>query len=63
MKLLNGNTAPRVRSSEGCTVLECGCAYTDVLWLQMCDAEYAEWHARHVTAHTAHKATLREPLP
>lgn len=47
MKLLNGNTHVRVRNSDGCTVLECGCAHTDTRWLQMCDAHHAEWFKRH----------------
>lgn len=50
MHLLNGYTEIRVRSSEGCTVLPCGCAHTDTRWIQMCDACYAEWSARHSAA-------------
>lgn len=42
MHLLNGNTLTRQRSSEGCTVLPCGCAHTDTTWLQMCDEHWQE---------------------
>ena len=38
--LLNGSTEIRIRSSDGCTVLPCGCAHTDTHWLQMCDPCY-----------------------
>lgn len=47
-------TDVRVRSSEGCTVLDCGCAHTDVAWLQMCDVHAAEWQARHDDALLEH---------
>lgn len=45
--LLNGSAAPRVKSSDGCTVLPCGCAHTEREWLQFCDAHMAEWRAMH----------------
>jgi hypothetical protein len=35
--LLNGSTQARVKSSDDVTVRPCGCAHTDVMWLQMCD--------------------------
>ena len=44
--LLNGNKTERVRSSEGCTVLDCGCAATATEWVQMCEPHFAEWDAR-----------------
>lgn len=62
MHLLNGTSAARARSSDGVTVLECGCAYSEKAWLQMCDAEYSAWHDRHVAAAIAHRATLAQPL-
>ena len=58
MILLNGNTTPRVRSSEGCTVLPCGCAHTEREWLQLCDAHGSEWQSLHDAARIAHAATL-----
>jgi len=63
MKLLNGNTSQRVRSSDDCTVTECGCASTEREWLQFCDAHYADWRNAHDAAAIAHKATLEERLP
>ena len=50
LHLLNGTPAPRVRSSEDCTVLECQCAHTDSKWLRMCAAHWAEWSDRHEAA-------------
>lgn len=47
MHLVNGSTEVRHRSSDGCTVLTCGCAHTDTRWLQLCSAHYADWHALH----------------
>jgi hypothetical protein len=38
--LLNGTTQARVKSSDDVTVYPCGCAYNDVMWLQMCDPHY-----------------------
>lgn len=54
--LLNGHTEPRVKSSEGCTVLPCGCAFTDwpSEWRQMCAPSAAEHFARHADALRAH---------
>lgn len=52
--LIGDNKAPRVRNSEGCVVLECGCAHSDTHYLQMCDAHYREWHALHESAHRSH---------
>jgi len=63
MKLLNGNATPRVRSSEGCTVLACGCAHTDVTWLQLCDAHWFEWSGLHDAARAGHVATFKEYRP
>lgn len=50
MKLLNGSTEVRSRNSEGTTVLACGCAHTDVMWLQMCEPHHAETAALHEQA-------------
>lgn len=52
--LMNGVTEIRVRSSEGCTVLGCGCASTDVMWLQMCFVHHALWSPLHAEAARAH---------
>lgn len=49
--LLNGNTEPRVRNSEGLLVLPCGCAHGDTHWHQMCAAHHAAWKALHDAAH------------
>lgn len=57
MKLLNGTKEPRSRNSEGCTVLDCGCAHTPTTWLQMCDAHYAEDHTLHEQARLDHLAS------
>jgi hypothetical protein len=61
--LINGSTAVRVRSSEDCTVLDCGCAHSAVLWTQMCLAHWSAWSELHATARMAHVATLQERLP
>jgi len=53
--LLNGSKEIRQRNSEGCVVLPCGCAHTDVLWLQMCDADYQPDAALHAQAAADHK--------
>ena len=60
MLLLNGHAEPRVRNSEGCTVLPCGCAHLEREWVQMCDAHGAEWQALHDAARIAHAATLQQ---
>lgn len=52
--LLNGTDRPRERSSEGCTVHDCGCAHTDLAWLQMCGEHHSEWETRHVAASIDH---------
>lgn len=49
--LINGSTVVRSRESEGTTILECGCAFTDspYQWTQMCRphcVETAELHER-----------------
>lgn len=54
--LLNGNTAERSRSSDGCTVYPCGCAHTDTHWLQLCDAHYGPTLALHQQARQDHAA-------
>ena len=54
LHLLNGTAAPRVKSSDGCAVLPCGCAHTDVTWLQMCDVHFAEFAALHGAAKLSH---------
>lgn len=60
-RLLNGHTSVRVKSSDGVTVLPCGCAYSEREWLQMCDAEWKEWHARHVAALSGRDARSTNP--
>lgn len=51
---MNGYTSERVKSSEGTTVLDCGCAYTPARYLQMCDPHYQPWHQRHEQARFDH---------
>lgn len=58
MKLLNDNTTPRVRSSDGVTVSPCGCAYSDREWLQMCDADWSEFDALGRAARAARDAGM-----
>jgi len=53
--LLNGSKEIRQRNSDGVTVLPCGCAHTDVLWLQMCDGDYQVEAALHAQAAADHK--------
>jgi hypothetical protein len=60
MRLLNGNTTVRQRNSEGCTILPCGCAHTDVLWLQMCDPCATEYDIYRVEAQRAHESITNE---
>lgn len=48
--LLNGSTAPRVKSSDGVTVLPCGCAHTAgeiQTFLQMCAPCHEVWKILH----------------
>lgn len=54
VRLMNDATEARVRSSEGCNVLPCGCAHSDVAWLQLCDAHWQDWHMLHTRARPAH---------
>lgn len=56
--LLNGSTEIRVRSSEGTTVLDCGCAYTEQpsRWIQMCDPDFQADNALHEQARLNHLA-------
>lgn len=58
--LLNGNKTERQRNSEGCTVYPCGCAHTDVLWLQMCDTDYQPTFALRERARIDHESNNRE---
>jgi hypothetical protein len=58
LHLMNGNTVPRVRSSDGCTVLPCQCAHTEREIVQMCDLHWLEWRNLHDAARIAHAATL-----
>jgi hypothetical protein len=53
IRLVNGNTQQRVRNSEGCTVLDCGCAHTAIEYLQMCDKHFTEWQKLHERASQA----------
>ena len=56
VKLMNGHTEQRVRSSDGCTVLPCGCPHAEREIVQMCDEHYAEFDARHRQARSDHDA-------
>ena len=47
---LNGNTHIRERSTESATVLPCGCAHNDTVWLQMCTEHLAECRAHHLAS-------------
>lgn len=60
--LVNGTSAPRSRSSEGVTVLDCGCAHTATHWLQMCRPHYAEDSAIHEAALVIHAGRGAAPL-
>ena len=62
MRLLNGNATERSRSSDGTRVLDCGCAHTDVMWLQMCDAHAAETDALHAQAQGDHTCSILHSL-
>lgn len=57
IQLLNGSKAARVKSSDGVTVLACGCAHSEREWSQMCYAHYQEWRAVHVDAQSNRKVT------
>lgn len=55
--LVNGSKAPRVYNSEGCTVLPCGCAYTEGvagMWLQFCRPHWAQLEELRAEARRAH---------
>jgi len=52
--LVNGFTEVRKRNSDGCTVLPCQCAHTDVMWLQMCRPHFEEDGNLHAEAQTEH---------
>jgi hypothetical protein len=63
LHLMNGAKAPRVKNSEGCTVLDCGCAFIEVAgiqqWVQMChgpesENHYTDWLDTHARAHAQH---------
>ena len=58
MILLNGNHSPRVRSSDGTVVLDCGCAHTDTHWQQLCDLHGMEWKNVHDSAALEHAARI-----
>jgi hypothetical protein len=53
--LLNGSKAERVKNSEGCTILSCGCAHLEREWIQMCETHHAEHEARHQLAQQQHQ--------
>lgn len=44
---MNGLIHVRVKASEGCAVLACGCAHNETMWLQLCDTHYQEWLQLH----------------
>ena len=52
--LVNGSKEIRVRNSEGCTVLPCQCAHTDVMWAQMCHPHFEEDRNLHAEAQNSH---------
>jgi hypothetical protein len=53
--LVNGSKDVRVRNSEGCTVLDCGCAHDPIQWLQQCRAHNDEANALHAQAAADHR--------
>lgn len=53
---VNGQKHIRVRDSEGCTVLPCGCAHAEVMWLQLCDEHYQELMRERREAYLSHRA-------
>lgn len=57
--LVNGQRHTRTRGSEGCTVLECGCAHAEVMWLQLCDLHWQEWSRERRDAYLAQRAHTR----
>jgi hypothetical protein len=57
--LLNGNKAERIKQSEGCTILPCGCAHLEREWIQMCETHHAEHEARHRLAQQQHWENVR----
>jgi hypothetical protein len=62
--LLNGTTQARIKSSDEVTVQPCGCAHTDVMWLQMCDPHFQADNAlRRAAQEDRAIRSLTEELP
>lgn len=57
---VNGNKHVRVRNSEGVTVLPCGCAHEEVMWIQLCDEHFQELARERREAYLAHRARVGE---
>ncbi len=57
--LLNDTLAPRVKSSDGCTVQPCGCASTDTRWLQLCETHWLEEKHYRDAARITHAARIK----
>lgn len=55
VRLVNGHKTPRVNNSDGCTVLACGCAFTDREFIQMCGDHFDAWFDRHNVAAADHR--------
>ena len=63
--LLNGNDHIRKRNTkgaEGVRILDCGCAHTDSMWLQMCVDHYDDFMDRHQKAKEIHCGSERNRL-
>lgn len=60
--LMNGFTSARTRASDGTTVLACGCACTDLQWIQMCRPHFTGYEALHRQAQIdlSREAAVRE---
>lgn len=58
--LRNGSKAERIKSSDGCTVLPCGCAHTDVMWVQMCEEHDKEDNDLHQAAIANHRSPEKQ---
>lgn len=54
--LMNGQRHTRTRGSEGVTVLDCGCAHAEVMWIQLCDQHYQELMRERRDAYVAYRA-------
>lgn len=57
--LMNGQRHTRVKNSEGVTVLPCGCAHEEIMYLQLCEEHWQEWTRERRDAFLAHRAHTR----